>query len=647
MRKWWPALDGLRGLAVAAVVIYHLDERLLPGGFLGVSLFFAISGFLIVGQLAIERETTGRVDLVRFWTRRIRRLGPALMVTLLATTVVVSVIDVESLRRVAIQALAGVAYVANWHDMTSPVTYAERFGTVIEPLGHIWSLSIEEQMYLVAPLLIAWLGIKKAGWIAVAVVGAGIALWWGSPDAYLATPVRLVEVLAGAWLGVRIYRGRAAPRWLVRAGAPAAIVAVVVLATVADNNRIIFTWFLPAVSLVWVALLAAATTEGRFASVLSHPVLVWVGARSYAIYLFHVPLIELTDWSPVVVVAVTLALAELSHRIIESPVRRGVVPLRLVLAGVAGVAVSVAGLSFVKPQQPDVAAALQQAITTTTTVAAPSAAVRPTTTVAVPATTPAVVSAAADVAETPSTEPVTPTLPVSPHMLVVGDSTAHSLQPALEAFVASRSGELVGKALSGCSPMFDRSEEWNLRFSTKPDGFVPAAYCRPSVGSLIDDHARLDGDSSVGGSTPIDVVLMMDHGMAIADHQPVGEPGVWLSIIDPRLRAALMDRYDAWVVEAEDRGAVTILVTLADGPVVIPDSASKIVDRSERVAAYNEIVRSVASAHPKSVILLDIAAAVESDPERYDRPDGIHFSEADGAVAVVADFVVPLFPSLP
>lgn len=641
MKKWWPALDGLRGIAVTAVVLYHLDKHLLPGGFLGVSLFFAISGFLIVGQLVRESETTGHIDLARFWTRRIRRLGPALMVTLLATTVAVSVIDPESLRRVAIQALAGVAYVANWHDMTAPVTYAERFGTVIEPLGHIWSLSIEEQMYLVAPLLIAWLGIKKAGWIAVAVVGAGIAFWWGSPDAYLATPVRLVEVLAGAWLGVRIYRGRPSPRWLVRAGPPAVIVAVFVLATVADNNRILFTWFLPAVSLVWVALLAAATTEGRFASVLSHPILVWVGARSYAIYLFHVPLIQLTDWSPVVVVVVTLALAELSHRVIESPVRRGVVPLRFVLVGVTGVAVSVAGLSFVKPQQPDVAAALQEAIATTAT--SDVGIGLTTTTVAVPVTTTVVASTVTDVAKAPTTEPETaaPALPVSPHMLVVGDSTAHSLQPALDAFVSSRSGELVGKAVSGCSPMFDKSKKWNLRFSTKPDGFVPAAYCRPSVGLLIDDHARVDGGA------PIDVVLMMDHGMALADHQPVGEPGVWLSIVDPRLRTALADRYETWVAEAEERGAVTILVTLADGPVVIPDSASEIVDRSERVAAYNEIVRSVASAHPESVVLLDIAAAVESDPERYDRPDGIHFSETGGAVAVVADFVVPLFPPLP
>lgn len=618
MKKWWPALDGLRGLAVAAVVVYHLDEQALPGGFLGVSLFFSISGFLIIGQLAQEYRTDGRVDLSGFWARRIRRLGPALMVTLLGTTAWVALTDVESLDRIVVDALAGLGYVANWHDITASVTYAERFGTVIEPLGHIWSLSIEEQMYVVAPLMVAWVGVRKSGWAAVMLAGAGLAFWWGSPDAYLATPVRLIEVSAGAVLGVRIFSGRPASVWLVRAGWPALIAAGVVFVTVADNDRILFTWLLPVVSLVWVALIAAATGEGRLASILGHPILRWVGERSYAIYLFHVPLIELTDWSPMVVVVVTLALAEASHRFIESPVRRGVVPIRLVLGGVVGVVVAVAALSLVEPQPVDVVSALQEA---TAPVAATSTS----------APQPEAVEAVEPV---PALEATTPPFPLSPTVLVVGDSTAHSLQPALEAFVESRSGSLIGTAVSGCSPLFDELEEWNLRFSTEPDGFVPAGACRPSVGSLMDTHG------------PTDVVWMMDHGMVVADHQPVGEPDVWLSIIDPRLRTAFVERYETWIGEAESRGALTVLVTLADGPVVLPDSASEIVDRSERVAAHNEIVRSIAEAHAESVVLLDVADAVASDPERYDRPDGVHFSEAGGAVAFVADFVIPEFPPL-
>lgn len=520
-----------------------------------------------------------------------------------------------------VDAIAGLGYVANWHDMTAPVAYAERFGTAIQPLGHIWSLSIEEQMYLVTPLLIAWVGIRRAGWVALATVGLGLAVWWGSADAYLATPVRLVEVLGGAWLGVGIHRGRPVPGWLVRAAVPGAMAAVAAVVVVHDNDPMVFTWLLPVVAVLWTALLAGATVDGRFAKVMSNPALCWVGQRSYAIYLIHVPLIELTDWSPVVVAVTTLFLAELSHRAVETPVRSGRVRLRYVGGATVAVAGAVVGMLLINYQQPDVAATFERSMAE-----APVRTVAPVVT-----TTP---RSSTTVPSTTTGAPV-PRMPESPRILVVGDSVAESLQPALTAFAESVGGELVPRAVAGCSPLFDDAMRWNLRFSPDPSGFVPAGYCRPSVGSLI------------AAAGPVDVVVMIDHGMMLADHQPVaGDPGVWISILDRPVRDALTESYGSWISQADEHGAVTVFFTLADGAVVLPEGIPPIPDRVERVAAHNQIVRSLAAAHPDTVVLVDSASAVESDAARYDRPDGVHFGEATGAVALIADFFAPLFSPL-
>jgi len=304
----------------------------------------------------------------------------------------------------------------------------------------------------------------------------------------------------------------------------------------------------------------------------------------------------------------------------------------------------VLGLSLVQYQQPDVAAAFDHvmaantAVATTTTTATTATTTTTTTTIATTGGAPSVsarrsVSAESLVPQT-TTPPVVVALPYAPRILVVGDSVAKSLEPALKALAESRGGAMSPRSVPGCSPLFDETQQWNLRFDPGPDGFVPAGYCRPSVASLIDS----DG--------PVDVVVMIDHGMSLADHQAVDGSGAWMSILDAQVRDALTTRYDDWISQASERGAVTVLATLADGDVELPEGLSPIPDRSARVAKHNEMVRAVAASHPDTVILIDAAAAVEADPARYERPDGVHFSEAGGAVAMVADFFVPLFSSL-
>ena len=217
-----PALDGLRAVAVLAVMVEHSGVRrpggtglLLPGGFLGVDVFFVISGFLITSLLLIEHDGTGRVDLRRFWLRRARRLLPAACVTIAATCVAAAVvglaIDGEALRG---DALAALAYVANWRFIVTDQSYFAAFG-VPSPFRHLWSLSLEEQWYLVfPPLLVGLLALVRrrtgALLVVLATAAAASAVWMAvchtpgqDPSrAYYGTDTRAQTLLVGALLAV-------------------------------------------------------------------------------------------------------------------------------------------------------------------------------------------------------------------------------------------------------------------------------------------------------------------------------------------------------------------------------------------------------------------------------------------------------------
>ncbi|MFD0823325.1 acyltransferase family protein, partial [Micromonospora zhanjiangensis] len=157
-----PALDGLRALAVAAVLAFHGGVAALPGGFLGVDAFFVLSGFLITSLLLAEHRATGRLDLVAFWGRRVRRLLPALLVVLVVALLVsrrlLPATEIGALRW---DALAALGYVANWRMADRDGDYFAATGSP-SPLQHTWSLGIEEQFYLLWPVLVAVL----LGWAA-------------------------------------------------------------------------------------------------------------------------------------------------------------------------------------------------------------------------------------------------------------------------------------------------------------------------------------------------------------------------------------------------------------------------------------------------------------------------------------------------
>ena len=166
-----PGLDGLRALAVAGVLLYHAGVSWMPGGFLGVDVFFVLSGYLIASLLLTERTGTGRVDLKAFWAKRARRLLPAVWLVILFALVATSTIARDDLARTRGDALASLVYLTNWHLIAASHSYFNAFGRP-SLLQHLWSLAVEEQFYLAWPLLLigglALLG--KRGMVALTVL---------------------------------------------------------------------------------------------------------------------------------------------------------------------------------------------------------------------------------------------------------------------------------------------------------------------------------------------------------------------------------------------------------------------------------------------------------------------------------------------
>lgn len=351
-----PGLDGVRALAVVAVLLFHLPARLLPGGFLGVDVFFVLSGFLITSLLLGELDRTGRIGFRQFYLRRARRLLPALLAVLGVTTLLVLTVARDAAAIFRQDALAALTYTTNWWYVIDDRSYFEVIGRP-PLLQHLWSLGIEEQFYLVWPAvcLFAWRRWGRRGVgvtaFAGAVVGtawmAGLAVVWQVPAAadtarlYFGADTHAMTVLAGAALAT-VWRPGRLPRTI----PDSAQVAVSVAGTTALLALgALFLWATEAsgwlfrggfllVAVVSVALIAAAShPAGRFGAALGGPVLRWLGTRSYGIYLWHWPIFLVTrpdldlpygGWAAAVTsLGLTFLAAEASYRWIEMPVRRG------------------------------------------------------------------------------------------------------------------------------------------------------------------------------------------------------------------------------------------------------------------------------------------------------------------------------------
>ena len=378
-----PSLDGIRALSVLAVIVYHANKLWLPGGFLGVEVFFVISGYLITLLLLAESEKSGTVSLKQFWLRRARRLLPALWVVVLGVVVFAALFQREILGTLRGDVIAALFYGFNWFQVWVGTSYFTSFEFV--PLRHLWSLAVEEQFYLIWPvvmLVVAKFGKRRLPIVSAVfvLIAVALAVYTGvvyqpgvistiadTPEQFmslfgqsvsrvdylfLGTITRSSGLLLGAALAIwwrpwLLQNSRAGESKLYDFVGFGGLVALAFMMwrfnTVIEGTDggtvgydLLFRGGFFLTDIASVALIAAAVHPGSklIARGLSNPILVWLGRRSYGFYLFHWPVFQfyrrfagqgLTPYEFVVLVLLALALTELSYRYIETPVRQGAI----------------------------------------------------------------------------------------------------------------------------------------------------------------------------------------------------------------------------------------------------------------------------------------------------------------------------------
>lgn len=355
-RRYITGLDGIRAIAVIMVLAYHLKLALFKSGFLGVTVFFVLSGYLITDILISEVEEEGTIDLKNFWLRRIRRLVPAVMSMAVVIIFVSAVVNRVIFTKGCKDFLASVLGFNNWWQIFNKVSYFEAAG-VPSPFTHCWSLAIETQFYLIYPLIL--LGIYKlaksreegqakrgllfAGvtlLLALISVILMIVLFDPQQDAsrvYYGTDTRAFSLLFGALLAI-LWEYRMVPRKLsasVNMVLGSLSFAVLLVMTIAINGSSNF-WYRGGQFIGTIlTVLVIYTVSGRktwLIRFLSNPVLKWIGDRSYSIYLWHYPIILLISkgikaswWITLIEIVLSVVLAELSYRFIETPIRHGII----------------------------------------------------------------------------------------------------------------------------------------------------------------------------------------------------------------------------------------------------------------------------------------------------------------------------------
>ncbi len=352
--RYQPAIDGLRAVAVLAVLAYHWPASWMPGGFLGVEVFFVISGYLITSLLLGERVRTGRTDFAQFWIRRARRLLPALYALLVVVSTAWLIWHPSEVAGLRGAVAAAAAYVSNWYLIAVKQSYFESVSRP-SPLLHLWSLAVEEQFYLIWPLALVGLlrlfrrrmRLVLLATLALAAGSAalGMALYHPGLDPYriwYGTDTRAAGILLGAALAIAV------PPWRMRATVHRSATVLMNVLAVAALGGVLWMFvhvdqFDPfvyrggfvlldglTVALILSLVHPAATLVSRAMSV--RP-LVWIGRRSYGIYLWHWPIFVVTrpgqdltlpGWQLLGLrLGATLVAAELSYRFVELPVRDG------------------------------------------------------------------------------------------------------------------------------------------------------------------------------------------------------------------------------------------------------------------------------------------------------------------------------------
>ena len=668
-----PALDGLRAVAVLAVIAYHLGYGWARGGYLGVDTFFVLSGYLITSLLVVEFAGTRRIALSAFWGRRARRLLPALLLVLAAVTAWAAIaLPADQLGNLRGDGLATLFYGANWRFIASGQSYFNLFSAA-SPLRHAWSLAIEEQFYLVWPLVVlACLRLARGRTRLLAAVCIGgaagsIALMAALYDptdpsrAYYGTDTRAQGLLIGALLAIVLHRvvtkrtndatgvgarRRTTPsaRVLQVVGTTAAVACVVAFALVPDSSSAMYHGGFALFAIAVAALIAAAVAPGRslLRRVLSVRPLRWIGMISYGLYLWHWPVqvaldeprtglsgIELN----VVRVGVTFAFATLSFYLIERPIRRGVLGRRayavtpVAFVGTACAVLLVAAAAAPPPAYlrnagaSSIHAVLSKLPTAKDAAHPPDGSAGTTAPTAAPATMPAPAS-------TPVANPSNPPVLFAPHrLMLVGDSVSASIEPALESATAAARVQFASAAVSGCGTI-----------TGEPIGPGDARYAW-TAGCGRNIPALQSG--AVAQDRP-DVIAWLSTWES-AD-RIIGDQTIRLE--SPSGFQTIYDLVDQAVQRLTSTGARIAFLTMP--PLVSADEvAQPSADTQYRYRLINELLEWYAYNHPATTFVVDLSSVVcpggTPCPEVVDgvrlRPvDGHHFSGAGGSV--VAPWIV-------
>ena len=353
-KRYIPAIDGLRAFAVFAVILYHMGLPWAKGGLLGVTVFFVISGYLITGLLTAEWESSRTINLPQFWLRRIRRLFPAMVTVIVVMAAVDAFASPLLLTKMRPDIIPGLFWFENWWYIFRDLSYFEAAGAP-SPLTHFWSLAIEEQFYLIWPIIL--LGVYKAGakkklvrrmCLVLAVISAlAMALMVdpaGDPSrVYYGTDTRAFSLLIGAWLSFAWPGAQLTPegtrnvpatsvRMLDAVGVAAFLGIVAMCVFVSGYSAFMYYGGLVLCSVLSAVVIAVlAHPRSMFAKIAASKPLVWIGQRSYGMYLWHFPIIVLLEprnatmlpfWIHFVEIALILGVSHLSYKYIETPIRK-------------------------------------------------------------------------------------------------------------------------------------------------------------------------------------------------------------------------------------------------------------------------------------------------------------------------------------
>jgi peptidoglycan/LPS O-acetylase OafA/YrhL len=651
-----PALDGVRAFAVIAVMMFHGGLSFMNGGFMGVDVFFVLSGFLITSLLVGEWRESLTIRLGAFWARRARRLLPALLLMLLFVAFFAAVIVPKgtygSLR---LDALSTLLYVSNWHFILVDTNYFNETAAA-SPLLHTWSLAVEEQFYLVWPLVVLGLlhltrNLRALFWLCVAAAVAS-ALWmWHLYDptsvnrVYLGTDTRSQCLFIGCALAVGLVlltqhehaEGRlrlgelwrpagAAGRTLCStAGIVGAAAAIVIWVSTNENDAFPYRggFFLIGLATAGVILSAVGAPRSLVPRFLSLPPIRYVGQISYGLYIWHWPLFIWLDHARTglsgyplffVRVLVTFAVSVASFHLVERPIRHGTfirqwkawvaVPAGVVVVVAALMAATTGTSALASTAQPgQVGATGGGGTSTTTTTTRPGSA--------------------------PGAPPV--------RVLLFGDSVALTLGYGLAVPSVQQKYDYVlsSKAILGCGVV--NGPEVQLLGAT--DGTAPACNGSPLVpGTPLDKQPWPDQWTTALNVVQPNVGVLLAGRWEVVNREYEGQ---WTNILHPQFAAYVKSQLEeaSQLVTASGARMVFLTAPCTDEGEQ-PDGAPWPEDNPARLAEYNKLVRQVAAEHPQTDSVVNLYAAVCPGGKftqtihgvAVRQSDGVHFTYVAGEV---------------